>query len=238
MFLFREEEWYGVFLWIEEPKLTVTDPNFVGSFGKSVAIRGDRMVAVGGGTNDAGIPVGFGYVFRRDGIDWIQEARLSASDAALYDQFGKSVAVAKGLIVVGAPGVDGGGGSHAGALYVFRRAGTSWVELTKLTANKPTPSGQLGGNVATTCQYVVTGRHVFTISADCNGNDIPDACESPGDIDGDDDADLIDFEQLHGCMTSPNAGALASGCCFFDVDLDDDVDLKDLRFFQLAFTGP
>ena len=112
------------------------------------------------------------------------------------------------------------------------------MELTKLTASNATPGACLGSNIATTCQHTVARRHVFTISGDCNGNGIPDGCESPGDFDGDDDADLIDFEQLHGCMTAPARGSLGSGCCFFDFDLDDDVDLKDLRFFQLTFTGP
>jgi hypothetical protein len=151
--------------------------------------------------------------------DWVEEAKLTASDAEVYGSFGYEVAIHQNLIAVF--------GLRGFKVYVFRRAGTSWVELHKIA----------GGAVAIDCRHVLAGPHVFTISGDCNENGRADACEAPGDFDGDDDVDLVNFGQLHDCMTAPIPGALGPGCCFFDLELDDDVDLRDFRLFQLAFSG-
>jgi hypothetical protein len=89
---------------------------------------------------------------------------------------------------------------------------------------------------------------------DCNGNRIPDACES--DIDGDgliDDCDfcaggaasgdsnangitdLVDFGNFEPCLTGPNGG-LRTGCECFDFDNDGDNDLQDFAVFQASLS--
>jgi hypothetical protein len=75
-------------------------------------------------------------VFVWDGAAWSQQAKLTASDAALGDQFGFSVALSGDTAVVGARGDNGG----VGAAYVYVRQGSTWSEQTKLTA----PDGAAG----------------------------------------------------------------------------------------------
>ncbi len=59
-----------------------------------------------------------------------------------------------------------------------------------------------------------------------------------GDIDSDDDVDLIDVELFFACVTGPGGGPLPGGCVGFDFDADDDVDRADFRGLQLRYTGP
>jgi hypothetical protein len=61
------------------------------------------------------------------------------------------------------------------------------------------------------------------------------ACD--GDMDGDGDVDLLDFELFLGCFTGPGGGPPALGCDCGDFDFDDHIDLRDFAGFQLAFTG-
>ena len=61
-------------------------------------------------------------------------AKLTASDAAVGDRFGSSVAIAGGTIVVGAY-QDDDGASNSGSVYVFEKStwGT-YDQVAKLTA--------------------------------------------------------------------------------------------------------
>jgi hypothetical protein len=61
------------------------------------------------------------------------EQRVEAGDPDSSDWFGRAVDVDGDLGVVGAPG-DDGEATGAGAAYVFRRFGASWLQEQKLTA--------------------------------------------------------------------------------------------------------
>ena len=66
------------------------------------------------------------YVKRWNGTSWVEEAKLTASDAAAGDYFGGSVALSGDTAVVGTQWDD-----DAGSAYVFRWNGTSWVEVLR-----------------------------------------------------------------------------------------------------------
>ncbi len=58
-----------------------------------------------------------------------------------------------------------------------------------------------------------------------------------GDVNCDEAVDLADVADLHGCMTGPGGGPPLLGCEAFDFDYDGDIDLFDLRGFQVGFDG-
>jgi hypothetical protein len=73
---------------------------------------------------------GAAYAFVRSGTTWSQQAYLKASNTAADDVFGSTVAVSGDIVVVGAPGEDGGATgvngnqsdnskSDSGAAYIF-----------------------------------------------------------------------------------------------------------------------
>ena len=124
----------------------------------SVSISGD--FAVVGSPADSSIApnAGSAHVFRRVGTIWVEEGtELTASDAADGDLFGSSVSIDGDLIAVGAPGVDLGAVTDAGAVYVFRRVAGVWTQESKLTRSAPVAEDELGDAVSASGSRVLTG---------------------------------------------------------------------------------
>jgi hypothetical protein len=72
------------------------------------------------------------HLYRHDEDDARLVARLCASDRAPQDQFGESLAMDRGALVVGAPGLDAAVGPGLDAAYVFVNDGQRWVQRQKL----------------------------------------------------------------------------------------------------------
>jgi len=99
--------------WTQQDKLTASDGAAGDYFGESVAISGNVVVVGARGDDDNGGASGSAYVFVRGGDGWTQQDKLTPSDGAAGDYFGKSVAVIEGTSVIGAPytyveGLDSG----------------------------------------------------------------------------------------------------------------------------------
>ena len=144
-------------VWIEQQKLTASDGAEEDHFGHSVAVNGDTAVIGALGDDDDGEASGSAYVFSRSaGGVWIEQQKLTASDAAVDDNFGFSVAVDGDTAVIGAYADDEG----SGAAYVFSRsAGGVWSEQQKLTASDggDGESEQFGWSVAVDGDTAVIG---------------------------------------------------------------------------------
>ena len=151
-------------LWAREAELTVSEGQALDSFGHSVAIDGDTIVAgavceeeAAGGANDNN---GAAYVFVRSGTSWSRQAKLLAGDSQIGDNFGQSVTISGDTIVVGAHLEDGGPGDtipEAGAAYVFTRTGTSWSQSAKLTASVPEADDKFGASLDLENDSLVVG---------------------------------------------------------------------------------
>jgi hypothetical protein len=90
-------------------KITASDGASYDRFGESVAVGNGRIVVGTLYDNDNGTSSGSAYIFDLDGT---QLAKITASDAAGNDNFGKSVAIGNGRIVVGAWGNVVGGSAY------------------------------------------------------------------------------------------------------------------------------
>lgn len=114
----------------QQARLTASDAAATDYFGFAVALDGSTA-AVGAYGADAGGKKDSGavYIFTNSNGVWSQVAKLTASDAAVGDQFGVSVALQNGNLVVGAHQKN----SQAGAAYVFTGSGASWTERKILT---------------------------------------------------------------------------------------------------------
>jgi hypothetical protein len=76
--------------------------------------------------------------------------QLVASDAAAGDLFGASIAMARDMVLIGAPG-SGDAGPRSGTVYLFQRGfggAGSLLEVRKLTASDAGPEDHLGSSVA------------------------------------------------------------------------------------------
>ena len=74
-------KWNGT-NWVEQQKLIASEGAANSYFGCSVSISGDYAI-VGADGNDAG--TGSAYIFKRDGTSWVEQQKLTASDAAAED---------------------------------------------------------------------------------------------------------------------------------------------------------
>jgi len=133
-----------------ETKITASDGAASDNFGKSVAVGCGRIVVGASGDDDDGSDSGSAYIFDLNGT---QLAKITASDGAAGDNFGSSVAVGNGRIVVGAYR-DGANGSESGSAYIYDLDGTN---ETKITASDGAASDDFGRSVAVGCGRIVVG---------------------------------------------------------------------------------
>lgn len=138
--------------WIQQTKLKASDAHINDFFGFSVGISGDAAIVGAWRDEDKGAA----YVFRRDGGNWIQEAKLVAADGNRFDHFGYAVGISQDTIVVGAR-EDDDRGESAGSAYVFRRKGSAWTQHAKLTSPEPAQGDQFGWSVAIDGDTVLVG---------------------------------------------------------------------------------
>jgi hypothetical protein len=137
----------------QQAELSGSDTAAGDDFGYSVAISGSTAV-VGAYTKECcASDMGAAYVFVRSGTNWSQQAKLTASDAAVDDFFGASVAISGSTVVVGAPGKN----SATGAAYVFARSGTAWSQQAELTASDGVANDGFGQAVAISGSTAVIG---------------------------------------------------------------------------------
>jgi hypothetical protein len=149
--------------WTQVAMLTADDGDAVDKFGNSVSVDGDTIVI--GAWHDVS-KTGSVYVFTRDtagdlASGWTQVAKLTADDAAVYDQFGISVSVDGDTIVIGA-WHDDDKGTDSGSAYVFTRdtAGdfdSGWTQVTKLTASDGDAVDNFGISVSIDGDTIVIG---------------------------------------------------------------------------------
>lgn len=129
--------------WSELQKLTQDVPEFHAWFGRSVALDGDTVLV---GAPYAGTAQGAAYAFARSGDTFGLQKKLTRSDPQPDSGFGFALDVSGDRIAIGAID-DEDGGLRSGALYAFRKEGTTWVEEQKLSATDPAADRQFGAAV-------------------------------------------------------------------------------------------
>jgi hypothetical protein len=143
--------WGG--LQTEVARLTASSGHAWDELGNAVAIDGDTIVVGARSALIGGAYTGAAYVFVRPGASWVsatENARLTASDASNYGDFGASVGISVDTIVVGA--------KHAG--YIFIKPGDWSGNLTqtaKLTASDGASDDFMGVSSGISGNTVVVG---------------------------------------------------------------------------------
>jgi hypothetical protein len=133
-------------------KITASDGAGNDFFGGQVAVGSGRIVVGAFGDDDNGSSSGSAYIFDLNGA---QIAKITASDGAAGDLFGRAVAVASGRIVVGAP-QDAAPSSLSGSAYIFDLEGN---QIAKITASDGAGNEYFGQAVAVGCGRIVVGAY-------------------------------------------------------------------------------
>ncbi|MEE8458414.1 MAG: dockerin type I domain-containing protein [Phycisphaerales bacterium] len=117
--------------WTQQHELNASDAIPADDFGTAVAITPDATMALIGAPS-FGAFTGAAYVFKRIGESWVEQFKIEpAGDNNV--RFASSVAMSgdAGWLLANAP-FDDDTGLNAGAVYVFRRDGNTWIRDTKL----------------------------------------------------------------------------------------------------------
>ncbi len=153
-YVFTRDE-FGI--WSQQAKLTASDGAAIDRFGISVAVDGDTAVIGAFFDDDGGANSGSAYVFARSAGMWTEQAKLTASDAAAADRFGRGVAVDGDTAVIGASLGDGSVFA-SGSAYVFTRDEFGiWSQRAKLTASDGAAIDRFGISVAVDGDTAVIG---------------------------------------------------------------------------------
>jgi hypothetical protein len=134
------------------------------------------------------------YVFRRTGTTWTEEAYLQGSNTEANDTFGSSIALHGNTLAVSAlgedsraTGIDGDQADNSllssGAVYVFRKTGSSWVQESYVKASNPDAVDWFGWSVAVSDDTLaVSAAFEDSASRGIHGNEQNDSAVDSGAV--------------------------------------------------------
>ncbi len=152
-------------IWEETEKLTASNAADFDNFGEAVAITkpietgGEFYAAVGAPQQNAGLGAVYVYQF---GSQWTEAQVITAPDITPNLRFGTSIAMSDDLLLIGASG-DINYGLDAGAAYLYKRSGSSWMFVDKIHATnnlgniEATPSELFGQSVGVDGNHLIIG---------------------------------------------------------------------------------
>ncbi len=173
--------------WVQEAYIKAANNDAADGFGYSISLLGDTLVVgaadetsnentITNGTtassNNSNARSGAVYVYKRTGTSWAQEAYIKAVNSASYNFFGTSVSISDDTIAVGASGersnlatiTNGttianfsGDSSYSGAVYVYKRTGTSWAQEAFIKAVNKDEQDQFGSVVSISGDTLAVG---------------------------------------------------------------------------------
>ena len=151
--------------WTQVAKVVAPDRAEDDDFGVSVGISGEyaivgtyRQDLNAGGTNS--VPdAGAAYIYVRTGTGWGLQQKVTAAAREIGAGFGFAVAISGNRAIVGAMDEDPGGLMDAGAAYVFRRDGSTWVQEKRLVAFDAAGSNEFGWSVALSGDDAAVGAY-------------------------------------------------------------------------------
>ena len=148
-------------IWTETSILSPSEPYSNQGFGLGLSLF-DNYIIIGAPNDDKnGLASGAAFIFNFNGISWNEEARITASDAYAYDNFGGSVSISDSYVIVGAGGNDNNA-SNSGAAYIFKRTETEWVEQSKFIASDGHTNDRFGSSVGISGDYAFIGASAAT----------------------------------------------------------------------------
>jgi len=167
----------------------------------AVAANSEASAATGINGNQAdntAISAGAVYVFTRTGTTWTQQAYIKASNAEAGDLFGTSTSLSDdgNILAAGANFEDstatGIGGNqadniagNAGAVYVFVRTGTTWLQQTYIKASNTDAIDEFGYSVSLSADgttLAVGARREDSVASGINGNEADNTAGNSGAV--------------------------------------------------------
>jgi len=134
------------------------------AFGWAVALSGDWLAVGAPEEGSSGAKSGAVFLFQRGESGWFFTQRIVAPDAVALQKFGESVALRGDRLVVGAPGDDQASTPGLGSVYVFQRAGGSWIHQAKIEPSAPQAGAWFGKALAVDGDRLAVGAPGQTVN--------------------------------------------------------------------------
>jgi uncharacterized repeat protein (TIGR01451 family) len=165
VYLFRHQD--STPSWVYAAKLSASDGARGDQFGLTLALSGNTLVVgAPNAVGTAGSLSGVVYVFHLDGGSWAEHQKLTAGDAAAFDNFGFSLGLDGSTLVVGAPFHDrGSAAGNAGTAYVFQSDDTNnWSQKAPLLAGDGAADDEYGASVSVSGDTLVVGARADDVN--------------------------------------------------------------------------
>ena len=144
---------------VQEFKLLPSDGQLGDVFGFAVALSGKTVIV---GANGKDFDKGATYFFEKSDIGWQEVVKFIPADIAPTAYYGFSVAIDGNVAVVGARN-DDDKGAFAGAIYLYERTASGWLQTAKIIPDDVRALDYFGHAVG------ISGE---TIIASANGDDV------------------------------------------------------------------
>lgn len=198
-------------VWSQQAKLTAADAVAGDDFGRFVALSNDTALVGAAMDDNVGSNSGSAYVYTRSGVVWSQEAKLTAPDAVGFDYFGWSGALEGNTVLIGAFQDSHGAIPDAGSGYVFTRASGVWTHRRKYIASDFGMSDLMGRSVAIFGDIALMGANQESNAGGTGAGSVyvfDLNFYALGDLDADDDVDMIDTAILADVLVGADTDAL------------------------------
>ena len=172
--------------WYQEAYFKAVNAETGDYFGTSVTIGGDTLVVsaqnessnqntiLNGATasgDNSNTSSGAVYVYKRSGANWTQEAYIKAANNDANDKFGASLSISGNSLAIGVPLEDSNQSTitngttassdntnvSSGAVYVYKRTGTTWLQEAYIKAVNNDFSDKFGNSVSLSNDTLAVG---------------------------------------------------------------------------------
>lgn len=131
--------------WNFETKLLPSDGESGDEFGVALSVSTNLIVVGAISDDDFALNSGAAYIFRYNGTDWIEETKLTASDAETGARFGRSISISNDestLLIASMKFTLNG--TNTGAGYIYRYENDTWNEDQRITPTNGFPGDNFG----------------------------------------------------------------------------------------------
>lgn len=142
--------------WVQRAKLIGDDTSMFDHFGTAVAVHENTALIGAHGKDEGAEDSGAAYIFVRNGVAWIQQAKLAHRNPVPGDQFGHAVAIYADNALIGAHLSDATG-PDSGAAYIFTRNGGTWTQNFEIIPNDSGLGDEFGYAVDLTNGVAIIG---------------------------------------------------------------------------------
>lgn len=143
--------------WYQQAKLLPSDGAEDDWFGVVLSLFNNDVAIVARRHDELGSNSGAVYVFNRDGSTWTEQAKITAFDAEVGDEFGTPCIFGNTLII--GSYLDDDNGRNSGAIYYYQRESGMWNLQAKYTASDGNSDDYFGSNISLTPSHLAVSAY-------------------------------------------------------------------------------